>query len=236
MFSNIAVVLWKSFSGLLDVKDSNNLAAILLNAQATLALLTKLQRTDFSALQLKPSDYDIYDSPEEEATINNLKKELRDACLLHYNMDLGAVQQYCGGQWMGEHRGTDQMLRAMSHILPDELFLELGTAMIDVVPNLLNSELPSEEVASLLAIPNLPTMAKNPELVDKAILKEERNHLSMVFSSHLTSFTPNFLGIIKLGILDKKNKKLRMYRHGSYMLYVGRVHPSDQQTCRLWPK
>ena len=84
--SNIAVLLWKS--GLLDLKDSNNLAASLPNGQSTLALLNKLRRTDFSALQLQPFYYDIYDSPEEEATINDLKKELRDACLLHYNVAL----------------------------------------------------------------------------------------------------------------------------------------------------
>ena len=151
--SNIAVVLWKS--GLLDVKDSNNLAAILPNGQTTLALLTKLRRTNFSALQLQPFDYNIHDSSEEETMINDLKKELCNACLLHYDMDLGVVQQYCGGRWTGEHRQTNQMLRVMSHILPEELFLELGAAMIDGVPNLLNTELPSEEVASLLATPNL---------------------------------------------------------------------------------
>ena len=38
----------------------------------------------------------------------------------------------------------------------------------------------------------------------------------MVFSKHLVSFPPN-LGVIKLGILDKKNKKPQMYRHGSYI-------------------
>ena len=131
-------------------------------------------------------------------------------------MDLSAVQRYCGGKWTGEHRRTDQMLRVMSHILPDDLFLELAAGLVDGVPNLLNTELPSEEVASLLTTDNLPTFARNPELVDKAILKEERNHLSLVFSKHLAYFTPN-LGIIKLGILDKKNKKPRMYRHGSYL-------------------
>ena len=122
--------------------DCNKFAAIFPNEKSSLALLTKLRRTDFSALQLQPFNYDIYDSPEEEARINDLKRELRDACLLHYDMNLSAVQRYCGGWWTGEHRRTDQMLRVMSHILPDELFLELGAAMIDGVPNLLNAELP----------------------------------------------------------------------------------------------
>ena len=147
-------------------------------------------------------------------------------------MDLCAVQQYFGGRWTGEHRRTNLMLQVMSHILPDELFLELAAAMVDGVPNRLNAELPIKEVARLLATPNLSTVAKNPELIVKAILKEEHNHLSMVFSSHLTAFTPN-LGIIKLGILDKKHKKPRMYQHGSY-ISEDSTHPINKLVdCEL---
>ena len=108
------------------------------------------------------------------------------------------------------------MLQVMSHILPVDLFWELAAAMVDGVPNLLNAKLPSKEVASLLSTANQLTVAKNPELVDKAILKEERNHLLMVFSKHLAYFTPN-LEVIKLDILDKKSKKPQMYQHGSYI-------------------
>ena len=95
-------------------------------------------------------------------------------------MDLGAVQRYCGGKWTGEQQRTDQMLRVMSHILPNDLFRELAVAMVDGVLNLLNTEIPSKEVASLWTTANLPIVAKNPKLVDKAILKEERNHLSIL--------------------------------------------------------
>ena len=116
-------------------------------------------------------------------------------------MDLSAVQCYCGGKWTGEYRRTDQMLQVMSHILLDNSFQELAAGLVDGVQNILSTELRSEEVVSLLTMNNLPTVAKNPELVDKTILKEERNHLSLVFSKHLAYFTPN-LGNIKLGILD----------------------------------
>ena len=104
----------------------------------------------------------------------------------------------------------------MSHILPNDLFQELAAGLVNGVPNLLNTEIPSEEVASLLTTNNLPTVAKNPELINKAILKEEHNHLSLVFSKYLAYFTSN-LGIIKLGILDKKHKKPRMYCQNSYL-------------------
>ena len=173
-----------------------------------------LARVDFLALKLLPFNHDIYDNPEEEKYIITNKKVLQNACLLHYDMDLSAVQLYGGGKWTGEHRRTDQMLQ--KHILPDNLLQELAAGLVDNVPNLFNTELTSEEVASLLTTKNLPTVAKNSELVDKAILKEERNHFLLVFSKHLGYFTPN-LGIIKLGILDKKHKKPCMYCHGSYL-------------------
>ena len=38
----------------------------------------------------------------------------------------------------------------MSHILPDNLFQELAAGLVKGVPNLLNTEIPSEEVAILL--------------------------------------------------------------------------------------
>ena len=205
--------MWKLGYLRTDDNEPETLAKLLPCREATLSMISDLARVDFSALKLLPFDHDIYNDPEEELRIVANKKVLRNACLLHYNMHLSAVQRYCGGKWTGEHRRTDQMLQVMSHILPDDLFQDLATGLVDGVPNLLNTEIPSEEMASLLATNNLPTVAKNPELVDKVILKEERNHLSLVFSKHLAYFTP-ILGIIKLGMLDKKHKKPRRYRHG----------------------
>ena len=83
------------------------------------------------------------------------------------------------------------MLQVMSFILLDNLFLELSVGLVDGILNLLHTEIPSKEAASLLSTSNLPTVAKNLELVDKAILKGERNHLFMVFRKHLAYFTPN---------------------------------------------
>ena len=96
----------------------------------------------------------------------------------------------------------------------------------------MNTKIPSEEIMSLLTTNNLPTVAKNPELVDKAILKEERNHLLLVFSKYLAYFTSN-LGIIKLGILDKKHKKPRMYRHGSYLSEASTNPINNLVDCKL---
>ena len=98
------------------------------------------------------------------------------------------------------------MLRVMSHILPEKEFLELGAALVDGVPNQLVAEIEQEELQEMINRENLPNVKTNPELMEKAILKEERNHLSMTFSRLLTRYTPN-IGIIPLGILIKLYKK-----------------------------
>ena len=87
-------------------------------------------------------------------------------------MDPSTVQRYCGGKWTGENQRIDKMLQVMSHILPDNLFLELSAGLIDSAPYLLNTEILSKEVTGLLTTSNLPTVAKNPELVDRAILNK----------------------------------------------------------------
>ena len=232
VLSQIAVIVWKSGYLGTDNKEPETLAKLLPCGEATLSMISNLARVDFSALKLLPFDHDIYNDPGDERRIIINKKVLRNAGLLHYDMDLSAVQRYCGDKWTGEHRRTDQMLRLMSHILPYDLFQELAARLVDNVPNLLNTEIPSEEVASLLTTNNLPTVAKNPELVNNAILKEERNHLLLVFSKHLAYFTPN-LSIIKLGILDQKHKKPRMYCHGSYMLEASINPINNLVDCKL---
>ena len=160
VLSQLLVIVWKS--GYLDKDDSEpeTLAKLLPCGEATLSMISDLARDNFSGLKLLPFDHDIHNNPEEEKTIITNKKVMRNACLIHYDMDLCAVQRYYGGKWTGEHRRTDQMLRVISHILPDNLFQELAAGLVDGVPNLLNTELPSEEGASLLTTNKLPTVAK----------------------------------------------------------------------------
>lgn len=115
------------------------------------------------------------------------------------------------------------MLRVLSHILPDKLFLELAAGLIDGVPNHLVAEIKEEETREMLQRNKLSNIASNPELVEKAILKEERNHLSLTFSRLLVYYTPN-IGRLIMGILNKLHKKPRVYRHAGCKPHED-IHP-----------
>ena len=80
-----------------------------------------------------------------------------------------------------EYRRTLEMMKVMSHILPDDMSLGLGAGLLDRVPNCLYSYVPNEELKVNLLTENLPGVMKKPALIDKAIKKEEVNHLSLVF-------------------------------------------------------
>ena len=160
VLSQITVIVWKSDYLSTDDKEPETVAKLLPCGEATLSMISDLARVDFSALKLLPFDHNIYDGAWDKRRIIANKKVLCNACLLHYNIDLSAVQRYYGGKWTGKHRRTDQMLQVMSHILQYDLFQDLSAGLVDGVPNLLNIEIPSEEVASLLTTTNLPTVAK----------------------------------------------------------------------------
>ena len=116
---HLSVRLWKY--EYLEESDADNLA----EAFGEVGTIVKkkvedYKRYDFSALQILPLDWDIEDDdPEIEKRIQKQKTILQDACLIHYDMNLEAVQRFCGGRFTGEHRRTLQiMIRRMSHIVP----------------------------------------------------------------------------------------------------------------------
>ena len=93
--TQIAVILWKL--GYLDSarEELASLAKALPFGETTHYKLGNLQWVDFSALKIPPFNHDIYNNAEKKKQILANKLILRNACLLHYNMDLGAIQRYC---------------------------------------------------------------------------------------------------------------------------------------------
>ena len=102
----------------------------------------------------------------------------------------------------------------MTHILPDNVFLLFAAIMVNGIPNCFYGNVTAAELNANLSTPNLPSLQKMLELIDKAITKERVNHLSICFSHSLFCFVPD-IGIVKLGIVDPPHKKTRLVREGS---------------------
>ena len=78
--------------------------AIVPDAISMFKLVHRHQQTDFSALELFPFYWDIkHKDPAVEKKTMRFKRDLNDASLIHHNLDIEAVQRFCGGRFMGEH-------------------------------------------------------------------------------------------------------------------------------------
>ena len=98
VISQNAVIVWKSdYLSKYDNKPTA-FAKAFPCGETTLSMSSNLAQVDLSALKLLLFDHITYNDPEEEKKIITNKKVMRDACHpIHYDMDLSAVQQYCGG-------------------------------------------------------------------------------------------------------------------------------------------
>ena len=212
---HICVKVWKS--GFADTTECGMLASALGQSGKTMWNKVKRhKRTDFSALQILPLDWDITENnEEEEKRINDNIKHLHDACLIFYDMDLEAVQRFRGGRAMNEHRRTLQMLASMSHIMPDKIWRELGAGMVEGVPNFFHGDIEYDEFSAASKEKNLPAARQRPGVVEKALTKEIKSQASITFSEIIREYTPH-LGFILLGVVVKQHKKDRMIRHGSF--------------------
>jgi hypothetical protein len=171
----------------------------------------RYQRMDFRPLQLMPFEW------EAQSEVNEHKQTLQEACLFHYNFDVASVQRYCGRRFTGDHRQVKQILQTLRYVLPDDTFHQLTPGYINGIPNLLLADVPYAEFTQYVLRGNQKNVMQHPDLVVKAVVKEDARDLSLVLDSQLAKFVPH-LGLIALGIATLKHRKPRIYRHSSLAL------------------
>ena len=114
---------------------------------------------------------------------------------------------------MGDQRCLVQTLQTMMHIFLNDEFLPFAATMVDGIPDCLYRMVLAAELDTNLSTPNLPLVQNMLQLIDKAITKEQVNHLSICFSRSLSHFICN-IGIVKLGIVNPPHKKPRLIQDG----------------------
>ena len=83
--------------------------------QSNLHKVYKLKTVDFLAFHMLPIDFDMKEENKaDKLNIQQDKITLKDACCIHYDMDVDVVQHFCGGWWMGEHHQSIQILHKLT--------------------------------------------------------------------------------------------------------------------------
>jgi hypothetical protein len=172
------------------------------------------KRLDFQVLQLPTFQWD------SQKEVNRDKMRLRTACLLHYDLDVAAVQRFCGWRYTGEHRRWEELLHWCRYALSDPTFQELWPGYIDGAPRRLlsNDKNTHEHFKRYRVHGNLANVQEQPLLVAKDCNKEDAREISFIFPASLTDFIPN-IWLIPLGLALVEGKKPRLYRHATKQVH-----------------
>jgi hypothetical protein len=173
-----------------------------------------LKNLDFRILQLPTFQWD------RQPTVNKDKMRLRTACLLHYDLDVAAVQRFCGWRYTGEHRRWEELLYWCSYILSEKTYLELWPGYIMGAPRRLlsNEKNTFEHFQRYRKHGNLANVKDQPGLVAKDCNKEDAREISFVYPATLTDFIPH-IWLIPLGLALVEGKKPRLYRHATKQIH-----------------
>ena len=208
----LAQVIYLLFkSNVLGEEDEENIKIIYPDSRKLRAEMERLRHRDFRALTF----FNFHG--EGQPDINRKREEMRLACLLHYDLDLAAVQRYCGGRFTGSHRRVEEMMYWLRYVVCEDTFTQLMPGYIDGIPNRLVADVPYSEFRLYKKRGNQKNVDKLPELVKKQVVREDARDISFVFPAWAADFIPH-VGLIPVGIATPKHKKPRMYRHGTLKL------------------
>ena len=90
----------------------------------------------------------------------------------------------------GEHTQFLEILKVMSTFAPADMLLVLAGSIVNRVSKSFYRDISNRELEINLTFSNLLAAMKKPELLDKALKKEEKNHVSLGFDRDIITFTP----------------------------------------------
>ena len=169
--------------------------------------IPRLQAIDFSPLKNPRPDY------ASQQSIPQDRIDMFGAAWVHYG-DVGLVARYIGGEILGEWRDKDAILAAVDpYVSPEdrdhiERILNLQT------PAEFSWEEPAQNKMDFLKRGNSPSFNAHPEVVDKALNKEERNHHLMPFPGFVCRFASSARHVSQ-ALLMKAGKKARLIWDGT---------------------
>jgi hypothetical protein len=115
---------------------------------------------------------------EKQERINPHRVEMASAAMVHFGLNPGKFVQWLGGEYTGYHRDVQTTLDAVqSHVTPDN-FEHMKRILLNGCPaEFMFTELLDNKLA-MLKCGNSKTFKANPDLIKKAMNKEDRySHL-----------------------------------------------------------
>ena len=189
-----------------DVKHT--LSAMNPEWAAVIEYVPMLAEIDFLALRLPDPDY---------ATRKEISKHLvwlMAACAVYYDLDFGLVLRYLSGEYTGEWRDVNEIVRTVSPYVTDSDAQHIRRILETGCPFEFNWEQTTENKEIFVRRGNSPSIAANWPSVLKTLAKEVRNKHLMVFPRWMVRASP-FANHVPANVIVRRGKKDRLIWDGS---------------------
>ena len=175
---------------------------------AVIEYVPMLTEIDFSALRQPDPDY---------ATRKEISKHLvwlMAACAVHYDLDFSLVLRYLSGEYTGEWRDVEEIVRTVSPYVSESDAQHIRRILETGCPFEFNWEQTTENKEIFVRRGNSPSIAANWKSVLKTLAKEVRNKHLMVFPRWMVRASA-FANHVPANVIVRRGKKDRLIWDGS---------------------
>lgn len=182
---------------------------------------------DFSSLRNPVLDY------ATQVLIEPARVELMTACAVHYNLDIGLVVRYLGGEYTASWRSIPDILNAAAPYVTERVLSHLRSVLTVGCPAEFNWNEPIDNKTRFIKRGNLPAVNQHFEVAQKTVVKEVRNSHLIPFASWVCIASAHARHTPQ-NVLIKPNKKPRLIWDGSsrkfwYESTMNMITPMDNE-------
>ena len=205
-FSNTCFFLVKG--GWLNETDLFAVSLAYPELQDMIESVPGLLQLDFSSLRDPVLDY------ATQTLIEPSRVQLMTACAVHYNLNIGLVVRYLGGEYTASWRSVTDILNAAAPYVTEEVFSHLQRVLTLGCPAEFDWHEPVENKNRFIVRENLPNVNQYAEVAQKTVTKEVRNSHLIPFASWVCVASAHARHTPQ-NVLIKPNKKPRLIWDGS---------------------
>ncbi len=198
--NNVVVFVVKNYEQyFLEVEDLYNLSKVNQPYGNIVNNVLRLRLLDF--LEIKKPRFDY----AEQLSISPEQGNLISASCIHYGLHPGMLIRYLNGEYVGKSRDAGQILREVSPYISSKDAAHIKWVITQGCPSYLDFEEEPENKLAVIRKGNQHTFLEHPEIVRKAMNKEERNSHVVPLLPWIVHFLP-YTRATPLGMHEKYNK------------------------------
>jgi len=209
-FEHVLIILFKA--RILSDPDVNVLITIHPLYTHLYHTIHRLRHIDFRSLSTINTDY------AQQSTIPLRRRQLFLAAACHYDFHVPTLIQFLGQNYTNAHLDPHLIASKLKGIAPPHVISYVFRALHTGAPNKMHGHSSARNFHDYRLYGNHASITSRPDLVQKALNKEERNNFIIPLPSWSSRFIPN-LHLSPEGIIIKEGKKDRIIFDASFKIF-----------------